>query len=237
MTTEDSIKIVKSFEELPPHFQKLARIDVRSVPSRWYVFLRGEEKHSAQPDYAHVLASHLLHRIVLWYMPVQMVDGTWEYRDTPMLTNYQYYQYAFCVGYKPIERAFKKLSEKGIIMTMDAGMLNNKKHYWVHLNIAKVVEITEKIQAKWNKISAKLGIGKKKKSYSDANKNKLLPKPPKKDKEKDPTTHEEQKKLTSQNITEQDKASNKKSKKQGVPTTTDTEKGTVIKKVVKAKKK
>ncbi|MCS7027410.1 MAG: hypothetical protein NZ519_01480 [Bacteroidia bacterium] len=230
MTTEDNLKTAKSFEELPEPFQKLAKIDIRSIPNRWYVFLRGEEKHSAQPDYAHVLASHLLHRIILWYMPVQNTDGTWEYRDMPMLTNYQYYQYAFCVGYKPIQRAFDKLVEKGLIMMVDAGMLKNKKHYWVHLNIAKAVEITEKVQANWHKISTKLGIGKKSKSYAEANKDKLKPKP-KKDKQTEKQTQQNSK---------QSPTTNKQTKpniNQSLSTASTTEKTVVVKKIVKPKKK
>ena len=231
MNTDESIKIAKSFEELPESFKKLTQIDVRSVPNRWYSLLRGEEKHSPNPDYAHILAAHLLHRIVLWYMPVQMSDGRWEYRDTPMLTNYQYYQYAFCVGYKPVDRAFKRLAELNLIMVVDAGMLKNKQHYWVHLNLEKAVEVTEKVQANWRKVQAKLGIGKKSKSYSDTNKDRLKVRL-KKDKE----AHKNNSNKTA--ISEQDKKIKVETETVTKETTpTEKTKTPVVKKVVKPKKK
>lgn len=231
MNTDESIKIAKSFEDLPETFKKLTQIDVRSVPNRWYSLLRGEEKPHPTPDYAHIIAAHLLHRIILWYMPVQMTDGTWEYRDTPMLTNYQYYQYAFCIGYKPVNRAFKRLSELGLIMLVDAGMLKNKQHYWVHLNLDKAVEITEKVQANWRKIKVKLGIGKKNKSYSVSNKNNLKIKV-KKDKENhkvnnsEEKTDKQKKKIKIENETVQKES-----------TLIEKTKNPVVKKVVKPKKK
>lgn len=233
MNIDESIKIAKSFEELPETFKKLTQIDVRSVPNRWYALLRGEEKHSPQPDYAHVLAAHLLHRIVLWYMPVQMNDGTWEYRDSPMLTNYQYYQYAFCVGYKPVNRAFKRLTELGLIMVIDAGMLKNKQHYWVHLNLNKAIEITEKVQANWRKVIAKLGIGKKSKSYADTGKGKLKVKV-KKDKETHKTNHKHEEHLPEKEKIEKTKTETQITSKETQPTEKSK---TVIKKVVKPKKK
>lgn len=234
MNTDESIKIAKNFDELPQSFKKLTQIDVRSVPNRWYSLLRGEEKPNPQPDYAHILAAHLLHRVILWYMPVQMTDGTWEYRDTPMLTNYQYYQYAFCVGYKPISRAFKRLSELGLIMVIDAGMLKNKQHYWVHLNIDKAVEITEKVQANWRKVKTKLGIGKKPKSYSAANKNELKPKVKKEKTASVITENQEKESLSKQKQkvkTEQNSAT-----KETAPAT-EKIKAPVVKKIVKPKKK
>jgi hypothetical protein len=229
MNTDESIKTAKNFEELSETFKKLTQIDVRSVPNRWYSLLRGEEKHNPHPDYAHIIAAHLLHRIILWYMPVQMADGTWEYRDAPMLTNYQYYQYAFCVGYKPINRAFKRLSELGLIMVVDAGMLKNKQHYWVHLNLDKAVEVTEKVQANWRKVITKLGIGKKQKSYSSANKNDLKIKI-RKDKENYKTNYGEEKTYTQEKKTETEPV-----QKESTPV--EKTKTPVVKKVIKPKKK
>lgn len=231
MNTDESIKRAKSFEELPESFRKLAQIDVRSVPNRWYVFLRGEEKPNPQPDYAHVLAAHLLHRIVLWYMPVQLTDGTWEYRDAPMLTNYQYYQYAFCVGYKPVTRAFKRLEEFGLIMMIDAGMLKNKQHYWIHLNIDKAVEITEKIHGNWRKVKIKLGIGKKPKSYAAANKNNLKPKVKK---EKKTQTAEPPKETAQEQVKAKKEIGKTEKQSAAINKTTKTP---VVKKIVKPKKK
>lgn len=229
MNTDESIKTAKSFEDLPETFKKLTQIDVRSVPNRWYSLLRGEEKHSPNPDYAHILAAHLLHRIILWYMPVQMTDGTWEYRDTPMLTNYQYYQYAFCVGYKPVNRAFKRLTELGLVMMADAGMLKNKQHYWVHLNLDKAVEITEKVQSNWRKVKAKLGIGKKSKSYSDTSKGRLKVKI-KKDRESYKTNADGDALYQEKKKTEHEPV-----QKENIPA--EKIKTPVVKKVIKPKKK
>ncbi len=231
MNTDESIKTAKNFEDLPETFKKLTQIDVRSVPNRWYSLLRGEEKPSSQPDYAHIIAAHLLHRIILWYMPVQLTDGTWEYRDVPMLTNYQYYQYAFCIGYKPVNRAFKRLSELGLIMVVDAGMLKNKQHYWVHLNLDKAVEITQKVQANWRKVKAKLGIGKKPKSYSSANKNALKIKI-RKDKENHKTNDNEER-----TYTQEKKIKTETETVQKESASVEKTKTPVVKKVVKPKKK
>lgn len=229
INTDKSIKIAKNFEELPDIFKKLAEIDIRSVPNRWYSLLRGEEKHSPNPDYAHIIAAHLLHRIILWYAPTQMADGTWEYRDSPMLTNYQYYQYAFCIGYKPVNRAFKKLEEMGIVRIIDAGNLKNKQHYWVHLNLDKAVEITEKTQINWRKVKAKLGIGKKSKSYAETNKNKL------KQKTKKDKNIEEIVSQTEENTVSTEEKKITDSLKES--SHTEKTKTSVVKKIVKPKKK
>lgn len=151
--SDESVKTVRSYSQLPPLSQTMSSLDFKAIPNRWYAFLKGEDVKQQEMDY--ILSAHLLHRIALWYFPIELENGSWEYRDSPLLTNYQYYQYAFCAGYKPIAKAFQILEERGLISIMEAGMIKNKQHYWVHLNLSKLQEITEKTQTNWRKVKKK----------------------------------------------------------------------------------